>query len=224
MMAELLRADGLKREHGGQMIVEDASLTVSAGESVALMGTSGDGKTTLLHMLGLLDRPSGGRLFFGGVQPWVESAEVRAELRLTSIGFVFQQSNLLPHLTACDNVALPAWRAIGERKAARARADALLVRFGLAARRQARGGILSLGEAQRVAMARALINRPALLIADEPTGSLDSRSSQAVLAMLAEIREEGTAILLATHDPEVAAHMDRQIRIHDGRLLEVLSQ
>jgi len=222
MLKELLRAEALEREHEGRIIVEDASLTVGPGESVALMGPSGGGKTTLLHMLGLLDRPTGGRLYFGGVEPWAGSVRFRSELRLTSIGFVFQQSNLLPHLSARDNVALPAWRATGDRKAARARADALLDRFGLGGRRQARGGILSLGEAQRVAIARALVNRPALLIADEPTGSLDSRSSQAVLAMIDEIRAEGTTVLMATHDSTVAARMHRQIRIHDGQLLEIL--
>jgi ABC-type lipoprotein export system ATPase subunit len=173
-------------------------------------------------MLGLLDRPTGGRLFFGGIEPWAESADVRAELRLSGIGFVFQQSNLLPDLSALDNVALPAWLLTGDRTASRQRADDLLERFGLQGRRHARGAILSLGEAQRVAIARALVNHPALLVADEPTGSLDSRSSQAVLAMLDEIRAEGTAILMATHDPAVAARMDRQIRIHDGRLFEVL--
>jgi ABC-type lipoprotein export system ATPase subunit len=192
-------------------------------DSHALMGASGGGKTTLLHMLGLLDRPTRGRLFFGDREPWVESAAWRADLRLTSIGFVFQQSNLLPHLTARDNVALPAWRASGDRRAARALADRLLDRFGLTGRRGSRGGVLSLGEAQRVAIARALVNRPALLIADEPTGSLDSRSSDAVLAMIDEVHAEGTTVLMATHDSTVATRMRRQIRIHDGRLIEVVS-
>ena len=222
-MRELLRAEELERHHDGRPIVEDASLTVAAGESVALMGTSGGGKTTLLHMLGLLDRPDAGRLFFGGVEPWAAGEGLRADLRLASIGFVFQQSNLLPHLTARDNVALPAWRLSGDRAAARRRADELLEHFGLAARARARGGVLSLGEAQRVAIARALINRPALLFADEPTGSLDSRSSQAVLAMIDEVRAQGAAVLMATHDPAVAARMHRQIRIHDGRLLEAVA-
>jgi ABC-type lipoprotein export system ATPase subunit len=219
-MKELLQASGLTRRFGGHVIIDSASLTVRAGESMALMGTSGGGKTTLLHMLGLLDRPSSGHLVFEGLAPWEESADTRAELRLA--GFVFQQSNLLPHLSARDNVALPSWRATGSRKAARARADELLVRFGLGSRRGAQGGLLSLGEAQRVAVARALVNHPALLIADEPTGSLDSRSSEAVLGMIDEVRAEGTTVLMATHDAEVAARMDRQIRIHDGRVVEVL--
>jgi putative ABC transport system ATP-binding protein len=222
MMKELLRAESLEKRHGAEAIVQDASLAVSAGDSVALMGTSGGGKTTLLHMLGLLDRPSGGRLTFAGLEPWADNADARAYLRLTAIGFVFQQSNLLPQLTALDNVALPAWRRTGDRRAARTRADRVLERFELGHRRLARGGTLSLGEAQRVAIARALVNRPTLLIADEPTGSLDSRASDAVLAMIDEVRAEGTAILMATHDPAVAARMHRQIRIHDGRLLEAL--
>lgn len=221
-MKELLRAEALRREYPTHTVVEGASLTIDAGEAVALMGASGGGKTTLLHMLGLLDRPTSGRLFFDGVEPWTESADLRADLRLSGMGFVFQQSNLMPNLSARDNVALPAWLLTRDRRLARARADGLLERFGVASRREARGALLSLGEAQRVAIARALINRPALLVADEPTGSLDSRSSQAVLAMIDEIRGEGTAILVATHDAAVAARMDRQIRIHDGRLFEVV--
>lgn len=222
-MKELLRAEDLVRRHGDRVIIEGISLTVEAGESVALMGASGGGKTTLLHMLGLLDRPTSGRLIFEGIDPWSQSASWRADLRLSSIGFVFQQSNLLPQLSARDNVALPAWRATGDRQQARAQADGLLERFGLAGRRDARGGVLSLGEAQRVAISRALVNRPALLIADEPTGSLDSRASDAVLAMIDEVRGEGTTVVMATHDPAVAARMHRQVRIHDGRLLEVLA-
>jgi ABC-type lipoprotein export system ATPase subunit len=221
-MTALLHAEALERRHGTQVIVEHASLLIGRGESVALMGTSGGGKTTLLHMLGLLDRPTGGRLLFCDREPWAESADSRADLRLMGIGFVFQQSNLLPHLTALDNVALPAWRASGDKESARGRADELLVRFGVGARRDARAAVLSLGEAQRVAIARSLMNTPALLIADEPTGSLDSRSSQAVLAMVDEISAGGTAVLMATHDPAVAARMRRQVRIHDGRLIEGL--
>ncbi len=219
-MTELMRAEGLGRHYGGQEIVRGVTLSIAVGESVALMGSSGGGKTTLLHMLGLLDRPSAGRLFFAGVEPWRLSDALRADVRLGAMGFVFQQSNLLPHLTARDNVALPAWRLTGERGAALKRADTLLAEFGLQHRAMARGAVLSLGEAQRVAIARSLINRPALLIADEPTGSLDSRSSQAVLEMMDRVRGQGTAILMATHDPAVAARMQRQLRIHDGRLFE----
>jgi putative ABC transport system ATP-binding protein len=221
-MTELLRAESLERARGAQVIVQNASLVVDGGETVALMGSSGGGKTTLLHMLGLLDRPSGGRLFFRGIEPWAGNASLRADLRLTSVGFVFQQSNLLPHLSAVDNVALPAWRLTGNRRLALQRAEGLLERFGLTERRHARGAVLSLGEAQRVAIARALVNAPMLLIADEPTGSLDSRSAQAVLAMLEEVHAGGTAILMATHDPAVAARMRRQVRIHDGHLLELV--
>jgi putative ABC transport system ATP-binding protein len=217
---EILRAEGLVRAHGSHVIVEEASVTVSVGESIALMGTSGGGKTTLLHMLGLLDRPTAGRLFFGGVEPWAAGGDARADIRLTRIGFVFQQSNLLPHLSARDNVALPAWRVTGDRGFALQRAGGLLERFGLASRAGARGGVLSLGEAQRVAIARALVNQPALILADEPTGSLDSRSTEAVLGMLDEVRAQGTAVLMATHDPDVALRMRRQIRITDGRLHE----
>jgi putative ABC transport system ATP-binding protein len=134
------------------------------------------------------------------------------------LGFVFQQSNLLPALTARENVALPAWRSTGRRRESLEHADALLARFGLTARANARAHVLSLGEAQRVAVARALINRPRLVFADEPTGSLDSEATAAVLEALGEVCSTGAALLVVTHDPSVAARCGRQLVMHDGRL------
>jgi putative ABC transport system ATP-binding protein len=215
----VLVADGLVRQRGDKAIIAGASLTLDPGESVALMGPSGCGKTTLLHLLGILDRPSAGTLFVEGVNPWSTNRDARAALRLRRIGFVFQQSNLMPFLSARDNVALPAWRLGGDRREALAQADALLERFGLGARAKAPGGVLSLGEAQRVATARALVNRPALILADEPTGSLDSAATLAVLDSFDEIVREGTTLLVATHDPRVAGRMRRLIRMRDGLLV-----
>jgi len=218
--APVLEAAGLVRRRGDRAVIDGASLTLSAGDAMALMGPSGCGKTTLLHLLGLLDRPSAGTLTVGGVDPWRLDAGRRAALRLRHIGFVFQQSNLLPFLSARDNVALAAWRLGGDRRAALAQADALLARFGLAERAHTRGGVLSLGEAQRVAAARALVNRPGIILADEPTGSLDSLSTEAVLDTFEEIVRQGTALLVATHDARVADRMRRIVRMHDGVLEE----
>jgi ABC-type lipoprotein export system ATPase subunit len=216
----VLEAEGLVRKRGGRAVIDGASLALYPGDAVALMGPSGCGKTTLLHLLGLLDRPSAGRLAVRGADPWRLDAGGRAALRLRHIGFVFQQSNLLPFLSARDNVALAAWRLGGDRRAALAESDALLARFGLADRADTRGGVLSLGEAQRVAAARALVNHPGIILADEPTGSLDSQSTAAVLDTFEEIVRQGTALLVATHDPRVAARMQRIVRMHDGVLEE----
>lgn len=220
MKAPVLSAADLVRFRGDRAVIAGATLALEAGESVALIGPSGCGKTTLLHMLGLLDRPASGTLQIGGIHPWAVNAAARADLRLQRIGFVFQQSNLLPFLSARDNVAVAAWRLGGDRRAALRAADALLDRFGLAERANSRGGVLSLGEAQRVAVARALINRPALVLADEPTGSLDSQAMSGVLGSFEEVVRQGTALVVATHDPRVAARMHRVVRVDEGRLVD----
>jgi len=214
----VLVAEDLVRRYGDRTVVGGVSLSIAAGESVSLMGASGCGKTTLLHMLGTLDRPDQGRIWIEGQDPARLSDAARSELRRVRLGFVFQQSNLLPALTARENVALPAWRATGRRREALERADLLLARFGLAARTNARAHVLSLGEAQRVAVARALINRPRLVLADEPTGSLDSESTAAVLEALGEVCGVGAALLIVTHDPGVGERCGRQLVMRDGRL------
>jgi len=183
------------------------------------MGPSGCGKTTLLQLLGLLDRPDGGSIALDGNDAWARGERGRAALRLTGIGFVFQQSNLIEHLSIRDNVALPAWRAGKPRSAALADADGLLERFGLTHRARARATEVSIGEGQRAAIARALINRPKLILADEPTGSLDVESAETVMAALFATPGEGPAVLVATHDPEVAARTGRIVRMRDGKLL-----
>lgn len=217
---------GVRRTLGNREVVAGVELAIASGETVALMGPSGCGKTTLLQMIGLLDRPDAGTIEIEGVDAWAKADRARAALRLRTIGFVFQQSNLLEHLSARDNVALPAWRATGSRKQALADADQLLERFGVGDRGKARGNELSIGEAQRVAIARALINRPRLILADEPTGSLDGESAAVVVDALLKTRGFGTrddpgdpAVLLATHDPEVAARAGRIVRMRDGKLI-----
>lgn len=215
----ILVAEELVRYRGDHVVLHPASLALHQGESVALMGPSGCGKTTLLHILGLLDRPSSGRLVFANEEkPWQTPGARRAALRLEYIGFIFQQSNLMPYLSARENVALPRWRLEGDHRAALTRADSLLEQFGLAHRAHAKSATLSLGEAQRVATARALINEPAIIFADEPTGSLDSVSTDAVLDALVMVCSRGTTLLVATHDPDVAARTTRIIRMRDGRL------
>jgi putative ABC transport system ATP-binding protein len=214
----VLVADKVVRRYGERLVVDQASLTVAAGEMVSLMGASGCGKTTLLHMLGTLDHPDEGHIQIEGRDVGTLSEKERTTLRRERLGFVFQQSNLLPELTTRENVALPAWRATGHRRTSLARADDLLTRFGLAPRADARGHVLSLGEAQRVAVARAIINGPRLVLADEPTGSLDSEAANAVLDALGAICASGTALLVVTHDPSVAARSTRRLAMRDGRI------
>jgi ABC-type lipoprotein export system ATPase subunit len=169
-------------------------------------------------MLGLLDRPTRGELQFAGIDPLRIGAAARTKLRCEKIGFVFQGNNLIDHLTALENVALPSWRLHGRRVPAFAAASALLDRFGLSKRAGVRAAALSMGEAQRVAIARALINKPALVLADEPTGSLDSALGETVLLALAEVCAAGAALLVVTHDAAVAARGQRIVSMSDGRL------
>ncbi|MBS1120336.1 MAG: transporter ATP-binding protein [Deltaproteobacteria bacterium] len=212
----VLEAHGLTRRHGTREVVHDASLVIADGESVALMGPSGCGKTSLLQMLGLLDHPTEGTLALRGRDAWSCTEITRAEMRLSWLGFVFQQNNLFEHLSARDNVAIARWRATGSRRDSLREADRLLDRLGLATRARARAAELSIGEAQRVAVARALVNRPCLVLADEPTGSLDTASAAAVMDALLEA--DGVAVLVVTHDPEVAARAGRILRMRDGKL------
>ena len=216
--APVLSARGLVRRFGERMVVDHVSLDLIAGQSVSLMGTSGCGKTTLLHMFGTLDRPDEGQVLIDGVDPAQLGDDQRARLRRERVGFVFQQNNLLPMLTARENVALPAWRLTGRRAEALAHADRLLASFGLAARGDALARVLSLGEAQRVAVARALVNGPRLVLADEPTGSLDSISAVAVLDAMEAVCRAGAALLVVTHDPSVAARSAIRLVMRDGRL------
>jgi len=214
-----LCGEGLVKRVGELTIVADATLALEPGAWISLVGPSGCGKTSLLMLLGLLDRPDAGRVWLDGEDVTAWSAAARARARLRRIGFVFQTHNLLDHLTARENVALPAWRAGGSRAAALRSADALLERFDLAPRAGTRAARLSTGEAQRTAIARALVNQPRVVLADEPTGSLDSANAARVLDSLAEVTASGAALLVATHDPKVAAR-GRQVAMHDGTLVD----
>lgn len=207
-----LVVDNVRRRFADRDVLHGVSFEIAAGEKVALMGPSGCGKTTLLQIIGLVDRPDGGRVVLGDHEPWSETSAIRAELRLAWLGFVFQRGNLLEHLSARENVALPAWRAGHARKAALARADELLAPLGV--RGDAPAHVLSIGEMQRVAVARALVNRPQLILADEPTGSLDGESARSVLAAL--LAPGDAAVLVVTHDPEVAARTGRTLHMRDG--------
>ncbi|MFI1988833.1 ABC transporter ATP-binding protein [Actinoplanes sp. NPDC020271] len=195
------------------------SLTVEEGDYVAVVGTSGSGKSTLMHLLGGLDRPTSGTLLIGGRDVGALTPNELAELRNTTIGFVFQSFHLLARTTAQDNVGLPlVYRGIG-RKERRARAAAMLERVGLAHRITHRPNQLSGGEQQRVAIARALVTDPSLLLADEPTGNLDSATGQSVLALLESLNADGVAVVLVTHDRDVAARARRQIVMRDGLIV-----
>ena len=218
--AEVLRAEGLTRVLGEVTAVAGVSLTIAAGEWVSLVGPSGCGKTTLLQMLGLLDRPTAGQLRLAGVDPWKGTVSARTLLRRERIGFVFQGNNLIEYLTARENVALPAWRLLGNRGAALAAADGLLDKLGLSARADTRAALLSMGEGQRVAIARALVNRPQVVLADEPTGNLDKASGESVMAALGEVCVTGSALLVVTHDVGVAARANRTLTMSDGRILD----
>ncbi|MGH7022440.1 MAG: ABC transporter ATP-binding protein [Caulobacteraceae bacterium] len=202
-------------------VLRGASLTVSAGEAVGLIGPSGSGKSSLLHAAGLLEHPTGGQILIGGADCGTLGDKARTLIRLRQIGFVYQFHHLLPEFTALDNVAMPMLMAGATKAAARTRARELLGQLGLGARLTHQPAQLSGGEAQRVAVARALANRPRLLLADEPTGNLDPATSEAVFANLHElVRATGVAALIATHNVAMVRHMDRILVLKDGRLEE----
>jgi putative ABC transport system ATP-binding protein len=200
------------------------SLTIEPGDFVAIVGPSGSGKSTLMHLLGGLDRPTTGRLLLGGRDVAALSGSDLARLRNQVIGFVFQSFHLLTRTSARDNVGLPLiYRGIGRAERRRLAAEAL-ERVGLAHRMDHRPNQLSGGEQQRVAIARALVTQPSVLLADEPTGNLDSVSGDAVLRLLEELNaERGVALAVVTHDPAVAARARRQVRMRDGVIVEELS-
>jgi ABC-type lipoprotein export system ATPase subunit len=200
-------------------VLKGVSFTVARGELVALMGASGSGKSTLMNILGCLDRPDSGRYRLDGQEMSDLSADERAMARNGKLGFVFQSFNLLPRTSALDNVAMPLSYSAGHlsEREARRRAARMLERVGLAERMDHEPARLSGGQQQRVAIARALINEPPLILADEPTGNLDSQTSQEVLAMFQELnRKEGITLIMVTHDVQVARYAQRAIHIHDG--------
>jgi len=199
--------------------VRDVNLRVEEGTFTAVLGPSGSGKSTLLHLIGLLDRPTSGKVLFRGRDTTLLNNQERRSLRLRSIGFVFQTFNLLPTLTALENVEMPLALAGIKPSEQRREAVRLLEEVGLAHRLNHKPSKLSVGEMQRVAVARALVNSPSLVIADEPTGELDSKTGQEVLDLLLRFcREKGVTVLLATHDERVERMCDRAYRLLDGVL------
>jgi ABC-type lipoprotein export system ATPase subunit len=222
--APVLRARGLRKEYGkGEGLVravDGVSLDVGRGETVAVMGPSGCGKSTLLHLLGGLDRPTGGDVWLAGQDLRRLGERGLARLRRDAIGFVFQAFHLMDELTAAENVELPALLAGRSPRAARRRAAELLERVGLADRARFLPAALSGGQRQRVAIARALVSDPLVVLADEPTGNLDSESTVEVLRLFESLHVAGHTLVIVTHDSRIAATADRLIGMRDGAFVD----
>ena len=219
-----VRLVGLAKHFGkGEALVravDDVDLVVAAGESIVVTGPSGCGKSTLLQLIGGLDLPSSGEVWIGGLRIDRASERARARLRRDHVGFVFQDFHLIEELTALENVELPALLAGVASRRARDRASDLLERVGLDDRSRHLPGQLSGGQQQRVAVARALVNRPDVLLADEPTGNLDSTATTGVLRLFETLRADGQTLIVVTHDPRTAATADRMVSMRDGALVE----
>jgi ABC-type lipoprotein export system ATPase subunit len=206
-------------------VLRDVDAQIASGEVVALLGPSGCGKSTLLNILGCLDRPSSGAYRLSGLDVSNLSRDEEAWVRLHHIGFVFQSFHLIAHATALENVALPLYYAGVPRKQREERARAMLERVGLGDRLEHRPNQLSGGQRQRTAIARACVTRPKLLLADEPTGALDTQSGHEVLALMSELHvETGMTLVIVTHDPNVAAIAQRRIELRDGQIVSMQTQ
>ena len=223
-MSPVVEARGLSRHYPGDgapvRAVDSVDLLLERGEAVSVMGPSGCGKSTLLHLLGGLERATAGELSLGGQRVGRLSEAAWARLRRRSVGFVFQAFHLVDELTAVENVELPALLVGTSRRSARAKAMAQLDQLGVADRAGHLPDRLSGGQRQRVAIARALINEPLLVLADEPTGNLDSHATGEILKLFAELRDAHQTLLLVTHDPRVAATADRLLSMRDGSIVE----
>jgi putative ABC transport system ATP-binding protein len=221
-MDVLIQLSGVTKRYdgGAAAAIDDVSLKVAAGEAVAVMGASGSGKSTLLNLIAGLDRPTSGTVTVAGERIDTLSETAVAKFRRRRVGMIFQFFNLLEDLTVLDNVLLPAQLAGMARVAARARADELLAQLRIDQYRQAYPGRLSGGERQRVAIARALVNRPQLLLADEPTGALDSGTGKEIGELLLDLNQSGQTIMLVTHSPDLAAqYAGRTVQLSDGRVV-----
>lgn len=225
-MSELIRLVGVTKSYPTVdappvPVLHGVNLRIAAGEFVAIMGASGSGKSTLMNILGCLDSPSSGDYFLEDRNIADLDGDQLAAVRLRFLGFVFQSFNLLPRIDVLDNVALPLLYAGVARRERHRRAEQLLERVGLVGYGKRRPNQLSGGQQQRVATARALINQPRLLLADEPTGNLDSETSREVMALFSALNaEEGITLILVTHESDIAAYAQRRIRFRDGRIVE----
>ncbi|MBI1783567.1 ABC transporter ATP-binding protein [Candidatus Sumerlaeota bacterium] len=221
--APLLRVRELRREYpspdGPIVILDGVNVDLDPAKSMSVMGRSGSGKSTLLQILGVLDQPSSGTVEFEGSQPHLLNRKRQAIFRNTNIGFVFQDHHLLPQCSVLENVLIPSLVHPGKKKDIEDRAKSLIDRVGLSRRIHHRPGELSGGERQRVAVARSMINRPKLLLCDEPTGNLDQKSSESIGEIFRKLQaEEYTALVIVTHSPEFAAICDRRFQLADGKL------
>ena len=224
-LVPVIRTEGLGKVYSAGteaevVALKAVDLVIGRGEFVAIMGPSGSGKSTLMNLIGCLDTPSAGKYYCDGVDVSTLDKEALAALRRDKIGFVFQGFHLLPRMDATDNVAMPLGYARIPHAERRERALAALASVGLAERAGHRPNELSGGQQQRVAIARALVNSPPILLADEPTGALDSKTGEEILALFKRLRDDGHTVILITHDAHVAAHADRTYVMHDGDLHE----
>jgi putative ABC transport system ATP-binding protein len=221
-MSELIRIRDLAREYqmGEERILalQGVTLDIRRNEYVAIMGPSGSGKSTMMNLLGCLDTPSGGEYWLNGQEVSRLSDDELARVRNREIGFVFQTFNLLPRATALHNVELPLVYAGARGRERRERAAAALARVGLEHRMEHRPNELSGGQRQRVAIARALVNDPSILLADEPTGNLDSVTSEEIMRVFGDLHAAGQTVIMVTHEPDIAAHAERVVLLRDGRV------
>lgn len=220
MSSPLVLLDSISKSFGSLQILNDISLSIRPSEITAIVGPSGAGKTTLLQIIGTLLKPDRGQLLIDGVNPFALSAQRQAHFRNRQIGFVFQFHQLLPEFTATENVAIPAMIAGMSKKQAIQEAEQMLSQLGLADRLKHRPAQLSGGEKQRTAVARALINRPSLILADEPSGSLDTQRKEELIELFLELRDQlGQTFLIVTHDADFAQRADRTVSLQDGRII-----
>ena len=220
MPSPLVTLDSICKSFGSLQILKEITLSIHQGEITSIVGPSGAGKTTLLQIIGTLLKPDKGELSIGGVNPFALSAQKQAHFRNKQIGFVFQFHQLLPEFTAAENVAIPAMIAGMSKRQALSEAEQLLTQLGLADRLKHRPAQLSGGEKQRTAVARALINRPTLILADEPSGSLDTQRKEELIELFFELRDQlGQTFLIVTHDEDFAQRADRTISLQDGRII-----
>lgn len=227
MTEAVIRVEGLGKSYqtaaGEFPALRGVNLRVDGGEYLAIMGPSGSGKSTFMNLLGCLDRPSSGAYFLAGANVAEMDRDALARLRNHTLGFVFQGFNLLPRMSLQDNVALPLVYAGVDKDSRRARARVLLERVGLGQYADSLPNRISGGQQQRVAIARALVNQPRLILADEPTGNLDSQTSEDIMALFDSLNRDGITIVLVTHEHDIAAYADRIIHFRDGRVVDDLA-